>query len=57
MSIVIIGVGGADFSSMEELDSDHQALSHNGMRAQRDIVQFVPFRQYASQGPPALAQV
>ncbi|EDQ89579.1 uncharacterized protein MONBRDRAFT_36908 [Monosiga brevicollis MX1] len=56
MSIVIIGVGGADFSSMEELDSDHQALSHNGMRAQRDIVQFVPFRQYASQGPPALAQ-
>lgn len=44
MSIIIIGVGGADFESMEELDGDSVRVSFNGRQAARDIVQFVPYR-------------
>ena len=43
-SIIIVGVGNADFDGMEELDSDDQLLSLDGVTATRDIVQFVPFR-------------
>lgn len=47
MSIIIVGVGGADFSAMEFLDSDSGALrAPSGEVATRDIVQFVPFRQF-----------
>ena len=47
MSIIIIGVGGADFSAMEFLDSDDKLLrSSRGDVAFRDIVQFVPFREF-----------
>lgn len=47
MSIIIVGVGGADFSAMEFLDGDGGALrSPSGEAAIRDIVQFVPFRQF-----------
>ena len=46
ISIIIIGVGGADFSLMEQLDSDNQKLKGSRRTAQRDIVQFVPFRQF-----------
>ncbi|XP_071497871.1 copine-8-like isoform X1 [Diadema antillarum] len=46
MSIIIVGVGPAEFDAMEELDADKQALSYRGSVAQRDIVQFVPFREY-----------
>ncbi|XP_061876613.1 copine-3-like isoform X3 [Entelurus aequoreus] len=47
MSIIIVGVGGADFSAMEFLDSDDTPLlSANGEAAARDIVQFVPFRKF-----------
>lgn len=41
MSIIIIGIGNADFSEMDALDSDKQLLSYNGQTASRDIVQFV----------------
>uniref|UniRef100_A0AAX7TSV4 Copine-3 n=1 Tax=Astatotilapia calliptera TaxID=8154 RepID=A0AAX7TSV4_ASTCA len=45
MSIIIVGVGGADFSAMEFLDGDDGVLrSTTGENAMRDIVQFVPFR-------------
>ena len=38
-SIIIVGVGGADFSNMEELDGDEGVLRDNrGNRAKRDIV-------------------
>eukprot|EP00055_Hartaetosiga_balthica_P000634 m.137110 g.137110 ORF g.137110 m.137110 type:complete len:524 (-) comp11269_c0_seq1:136-1707(-) len=47
MSIIIIGVGSANFDAMDALDSDNAALEHAGKRAQRDIVQFVPFRHFA----------
>jgi len=46
LSIVIVGVGDGDFSSMEKLDSDDTVLrSSNGKECSRDIVQFVPFRK------------
>ena len=47
MSIIIVGVGSADFSAMEMLDSDTGLLKDNdGRSAQRDIVQFVPFNKF-----------
>jgi hypothetical protein len=53
LSIVIIGVGGADFSTMDFLDADKGRLSAGGKMAARDIVQFVPFRKYAAYGAGA----
>ena len=41
MSVIIIGVGNADFSEMDALDSDKEMLSSCGVVAARDIVQFV----------------
>lgn len=56
MSIIIVGVGGADFSAMEFLDSDDKLLrTPMGHVAARDIVQFVPFRQFQGSNV-ALAQ-
>ncbi|XP_048343261.1 copine-9 [Sphaerodactylus townsendi] len=46
MSIIIVGVGPADFLAMEELDGDEVRVSSKGRYAERDIVQFVPFRDY-----------
>ena len=46
MSIIIVGVGGADFQAMDELDSDDKRLKVGSEVATRDIVQFVPFRKY-----------
>jgi len=44
-SIIIIGVGEADFSSMEALDGDGGRLRNtSGVAAARDIVQFVEFK-------------
>ncbi|XP_012372787.1 copine-3 [Octodon degus] len=57
MSIIIVGVGGADFSAMEFLDGDGGSLrSPWGEVAIRDIVQFVPFRQFQNAPKEALAQ-
>lgn len=47
MSLIIVGVGGADFSEMNELDGDDGLLrGPSGEAAKRDIVQFVPFRNF-----------
>lgn len=47
MSIIIVGVGSADFTDMRMLDGDDGKLrSPNGEAAARDIVQFVPFRDF-----------
>lgn len=47
LSIIIVGIGSADFSAMDELDSDTTVLTApSGRKAQRDIVQFVPFGQF-----------
>lgn len=48
LSIIIVGVGEADFGAMEELDGDVIRLSSKGRYAERDIVQFVPFRDYVN---------
>jgi len=48
LSIVIVGLGSADFGKMNVLDGDDGQL-----RCSRDIVQFVPYRQLANQGGPA----
>ncbi len=51
LSIVIVGVGGADFSNMEVLDADDDPLKNKyGELMSRDIVQFVPLRRFLSQG-------
>uniref|UniRef100_A0A3P9IUQ3 Copine 8 n=1 Tax=Oryzias latipes TaxID=8090 RepID=A0A3P9IUQ3_ORYLA len=46
MSILIVGVGPAEFDAMVELDGDEVRISSRGRVAERDIVQFVPFRDY-----------
>ncbi|XP_034528857.1 copine-8 [Notolabrus celidotus] len=46
MSIIIVGVGPAEFDAMVELDGDEVRISSRGRQAERDIVQFVPFRDY-----------
>ncbi|CAL8291652.1 unnamed protein product [Boreogadus saida] len=46
MSIIIVGVGPAEFDEMIELDGDEERISSQGRLAERDIVQFVPFRDY-----------
>ncbi|KAK0410430.1 hypothetical protein QR680_005129 [Steinernema hermaphroditum] len=64
LSIIIIGVGTEDFSRMEDLDSDDALLTLNGRTAQRDIVQFVPLREFLGKyglngvyGPTAMARL
>lgn len=56
MSIIIVGVGDADFTAMDILDGDDVRLSYNGVHAERDIVQFVPFNDFLSRGDMALSQ-
>ena len=46
MSIIIVGVGDADFSAMEGLDSDKGLLRSQRGTACRDIVQFVEMRRF-----------
>jgi hypothetical protein len=46
MSIIIVGVGNADFDNMNQLDGDSGLFHTNGKKCLRDIVQFVPFRNY-----------
>ncbi|KAK4350126.1 hypothetical protein RND71_029439 [Anisodus tanguticus] len=50
LSILIVGVGGADFEEMEILDADkgERLESTTGRIAVRDIVQFVPLRDVQS---------
>lgn len=46
LSIIIVGIGDADFEQMDMLDADTNPLFSKdlGCYASRDIVQFVPFR-------------
>ncbi|KAG0221437.1 Copine-8 [Mortierella sp. GBA43] len=58
MSIIIVGVGSANFDNMNILDADEVPLQSNGVRMARDIVQFVPFREFQAGvfGGEALAE-
>ena len=55
MSLVIVGVGGADFSKMDALDGDTEPLRSQNGTAARDIVQFVPFRNFKATSVERLA--
>lgn len=56
LSVVIIGVGDSDFSSMQELDSDdHPLTDRYGNVAKRDVVQFVAIRDFDKSAPGLLA--
>ena len=56
LSIIIIGIGNADFTAMDQLDSDKTMLqSSNGTKASRDIVQFVSFKEHTSSTASELA--
>uniref|UniRef100_A0A8C7ZWQ5 Copine IVb n=1 Tax=Oryzias sinensis TaxID=183150 RepID=A0A8C7ZWQ5_9TELE len=47
MSVIIVGVGNADFTDMQILDGDDGILrSPKGEPVLRDIVQFVPFKDF-----------
>ena len=49
LSVIIIGVGKEDFSSMKILDADKDPLiDKEGKISERDLVQFVPFLEYQS---------
>uniref|UniRef100_A0A3Q4BF82 Copine-3 n=1 Tax=Mola mola TaxID=94237 RepID=A0A3Q4BF82_MOLML len=57
LSIIIVGVGPADFKAMELLDGDDGVLrSTVGEAVARDIVQFVPFLKFKDAPRSALAQ-
>ena len=46
ISIVIVGVGNADFTKMDTLDGDKGLQDSKGKKAGRDFVQFVPFNKF-----------
>ncbi|KAK9692992.1 hypothetical protein K7432_014109 [Basidiobolus ranarum] len=46
LSIVIVGIGSKDFTNMDILDADENVLEAHGVAAERDIVQFVPMRDF-----------
>ncbi len=48
MSIIIVGVGNENFAAMDALDADKGGplRTSTGKAAERDIVQFVPLRQF-----------
>jgi hypothetical protein len=46
ISIVIVGIGNANFDKMGDLDGDNGLYASNGKKSPRDIVQFVPFNKY-----------
>ena len=49
LSVIIIGVGKADFTNMVQLDADDNPLvDSKGVKSVRDLVQFVPFLKFES---------
>ena len=56
LSVILIGVGGADFGDMNALDADGKRLTSQGRVACRDLVQFVPMRDFESKGPFAFSE-
>ena len=47
ISIIIVGIGKADFTAMDELDCDKGTLTFQGKKAEQDIVQFIPFHKFS----------
>ena len=58
ISVIIIGIGNADFTNMNVLDADDEPLiDNNGRKADRDLVQFVPYREFQNNGRKLAEQV
>lgn len=55
LSIIIVGVGAADFSAMHTLDADDTRLQSGAKIATRDIVQFVAYNEHATSVSSQLA--
>ena len=56
ISVIIVGIGGGNFGNMDILDADDNPLYDRRRRkADRDLVQFVPFNDYKND-PPKLAE-
>ena len=56
ISVIIVGIGNGDFTSMDILDADENPLYDRRRRkADRDLVQFVPFNQFKND-PAKLAE-
>lgn len=56
ISIVIVGIGNDSFTKMDILDADEEPLiDSKGKKMERDIVQFVPYRNVGN-SPTALAR-
>jgi hypothetical protein len=51
LSVIIVGIGRADFSNMDTLDADEAPLiDSKGRKSVRDLVQFVPFYKFENDG-------
>jgi hypothetical protein len=46
LSIIIVGIGNADFGKMVTLDGDDGLWNCQGVKAKRDLVQFVPYNKF-----------
>ena len=58
ISIIIIGIGNADFSNMDVLDADVNPLyNSSNVKTARDIVQFVPFNKFKNDGKKLAEEV
>jgi len=56
ISVIIVGIGNGNFGNMDILDADDNPLYDSRRRkADRDLVQFVPFNNYKND-PPKLAE-
>ena len=56
ISVIIIGIGNGDFRNMNVLDADEYPLyDRTGRKADRDLVQFVPYNQFKN-NPQKLAE-
>ena len=52
ISIIIVGIGDADFTAMETLDSDEYVLVNSqNQKARRDICQFVELSEFKEEMP------
>ena len=58
ISVIIIGIGNADFSNMDVLDADEEPLvDSKGRKADRDLVQFVPYKKFQNNGQKLAEEV
>lgn len=57
ISIIIVGIGSADFTDMHKLDGDQVRVRDRwGNLAKRDIVQFVEFSKFNGRPITSLAE-